>query len=97
MGRRDLRRASVGGAHSALEETAAAEVIRHYARGMRAAKGLASAIRADGHPAEPHGGPIERRYYVDFDRCLPLSGRPNLVQKMAKLRQRQKEGDVENR
>lgn len=175
--------------HTAPDETAAAEVIRQYARGMRAAKGLASAIRSDGHAAEPHGGPMaypmlllpaaiaaglgelgkhgslinrtlgsnfrlacvltdvplvpdapdefgaddfcqrcqactnacppqaiggdkvlvrgERRYYVDFDRCLPFFNEhqgcaiclavcpwnypgvaPNLLQKMARLRDR---------
>ena len=178
--------------HTAPEETAAAEVIRQYGRGMRAAKDLASAIRRDGHAAEPHAGPMafpllllpaaieaglgelgkhgslinrtlgsnlrlacvltdiplvpdtvdefggddfcqrcqactngcpplaisadkvlvrgERRYYVDFDRCLPFFNEhqgcaiclavcpwnypgvaPNLVQKMARLRQRRDE------
>lgn len=44
--------------HSAPRETAAAEVIRQYGRGIRAAKSLASAIRLDGHAADPHGGPM---------------------------------------
>lgn len=42
---------------TAPAETAAAEVIRQYARGIRAAKGLAAAIRREGHDAAPHGGP----------------------------------------
>ena len=43
---------------TAPEERAAAEVIRQYARGIRAAKGVAAAIRARGHDAVPHGGPM---------------------------------------
>ncbi|HEY0779119.1 MAG TPA: 4Fe-4S dicluster domain-containing protein [Gemmatirosa sp.] len=43
---------------TAPEEAAAAEVIRQYARGIRAAKGVASMIRAQGHDAVPHGGPM---------------------------------------
>lgn len=43
---------------TAPAETAAAEVIRQYARGIRAAKGLAGAIRRRGHDATPHGGPM---------------------------------------
>ena len=43
---------------TAPEERAAAEVIRQYARGIRAAKGVAGAIRASGHDAVPHGGPM---------------------------------------
>jgi epoxyqueuosine reductase QueG len=43
---------------TAPEATAAAEVIRQYARGNQAAKGLASWIREHGHDAIPHGGPI---------------------------------------
>lgn len=43
---------------TAPAETAAAEVIRQYARGIRAAKGLANAIRRDGHDAAAHGGPM---------------------------------------
>lgn len=39
-------------------ETAAAEVIRQYARGIRAAKGLASEFLLRGHDAVPHGGPM---------------------------------------
>lgn len=39
-------------------ERAAAEVIRQYARGIRAAKGVAAAVRAEGHDAVPHGGPM---------------------------------------
>ncbi len=37
---------------------AAAEVVRQYARGNQAAKGLASWIRERGHDALPHGGPM---------------------------------------
>lgn len=37
---------------------AAAEVVRQYARGNQAAKGLASWIRERGHEAVPHGGPM---------------------------------------
>ena len=43
---------------TAPEDPAAAEVIRQYARGMLAAKGLASFIRARGHDASPQGGPM---------------------------------------
>lgn len=43
---------------TAPAETAAAEVIRQYGRGIRAAKGVAAAIRRDGHDATPHGGPM---------------------------------------
>jgi ferredoxin len=42
----------------APEDTAAAEVIRQYARGNRAAKAVASALRSAGHEAVPHGGPM---------------------------------------
>lgn len=43
---------------TAPEETAAAEVIRQYGRGIRVAKQVANAIRHDGHDATPHGGPM---------------------------------------
>jgi epoxyqueuosine reductase QueG len=43
---------------TAPEATAAAEVIRQYARGNQVAKGLASWIREHGHDAIPHGGPM---------------------------------------
>ena len=43
---------------TAPEERAAAEVIRQYGRGIRAAKGVAAAIRQLGHDAVPHGGPM---------------------------------------
>jgi epoxyqueuosine reductase len=43
---------------TAPEETAAADVIRQYARGMIAAKQLAAFIRARGHDATPLGGPM---------------------------------------
>lgn len=43
---------------TAPEERAAAEVIRQYGRGIRAAKGVAASIRALGHDATPHGGPM---------------------------------------
>lgn len=43
---------------TAPEDTAAAEVIRQYGRGIKAAKGLASAIRREGHDAMPQGGPM---------------------------------------
>jgi len=43
---------------AAPEEAAAAEVIRQYARGNRIAKALASWLRAQGHDAVPHGGPL---------------------------------------
>lgn len=42
----------------APEERAAAEVSRQYGRGIRAAKGIANALRAQGWPAEAHGGPM---------------------------------------
>jgi epoxyqueuosine reductase QueG len=43
---------------TAPEPTAAAEVVRQYARGNRIAKAVASAIRQAGHDAVPHGGPL---------------------------------------
>jgi epoxyqueuosine reductase len=43
---------------TAPKETAAAEVIRQYARGIRAAKALAGFMRGQGHDASPHGGPM---------------------------------------
>ena len=43
---------------TAPEAAAAAEVVRQYARGNQAAKGLASWIREQGHGAQPHGGPM---------------------------------------
>ena len=43
---------------TAPEETAAAEVIRQYARGMRVAKAVAGFIRQLGHDATPQGGPL---------------------------------------
>ncbi|GJG85775.1 hypothetical protein tb265_09560 [Gemmatimonadetes bacterium T265] len=43
---------------TAPAEAAAAEVIRQYARGIRAAKGVAGALRRQGHDAVPHGGPM---------------------------------------
>lgn len=43
---------------TAPDERAAAEVILQYARGVRTAKALANVIRADGHDAVPHGGPM---------------------------------------
>lgn len=43
---------------TAPADTAAAEVILQYARGMKVAKGLAGAIRARGHDATPLGGPM---------------------------------------
>lgn len=43
---------------TAPEDTAAAEVIRQYGRGISVAKGIASAIRREGHDAVPHGGPM---------------------------------------
>jgi epoxyqueuosine reductase len=43
---------------TAPEDTAAAEVIRQYARGMRVAKAVAARIRERGHAAEPLGGPM---------------------------------------
>ena len=42
----------------APEDSAAAEVVRQYARGNRAAKAVASALRSAGHDAVPHGGPM---------------------------------------
>lgn len=42
----------------APDPVAAAEVIRQYARGNQAAKGVASWIRSHGHEALPHGGPM---------------------------------------
>lgn len=43
---------------TAPEPAAAAEVIRQYARGNKVAKDVASWIRARGHDAVPHGGPL---------------------------------------
>lgn len=43
---------------TAPEDTAAAEVIRQYGRGIRAAKGVATFLRERGHDAEAHGGPM---------------------------------------
>jgi len=43
---------------TAPRDEAAAEVIRQYGRGIRAAKGLASFIHERGHAASPHGGPL---------------------------------------
>jgi Pyruvate/2-oxoacid:ferredoxin oxidoreductase delta subunit len=43
---------------TAPEETAAAEVILQYARGIRVAKAVAAFIRSQGHDASPHGGPM---------------------------------------
>jgi ferredoxin len=43
---------------TAPQAIAAAEVIRQYARGNQAAKGLASWIRECGHDAIAHGGPM---------------------------------------
>ncbi len=43
---------------TAPEDAAAAEVIRQYGRGIRAAKGLATFLRERGHDASPHGGPM---------------------------------------
>jgi ferredoxin len=42
----------------APQEPALVEVTRQYARGTRAAKALASFLRAQGHEAVPHGGPM---------------------------------------
>lgn len=42
----------------APEDVAAAEVVRQYARGNRAAKAVASSLRSAGHEALPHGGPM---------------------------------------
>lgn len=43
---------------TAPAETAAAEVIRQYGRGIRVAKETAAYIRNLGHDAVPHGGPM---------------------------------------
>jgi epoxyqueuosine reductase QueG len=43
---------------TAPEDIAAAEVIHQYARGNRIAKAVASRLRAEGHDAVPHGGPM---------------------------------------
>ncbi len=43
---------------TAPKETAAAEVIRQYGRGVRVVKAIANAIRREGHAAEPLGGPM---------------------------------------
>jgi Pyruvate/2-oxoacid:ferredoxin oxidoreductase delta subunit len=43
---------------TAPEPPAAAEVVRQYGRGNRAARGLASWLRAHGEDAVPHGGPM---------------------------------------
>jgi epoxyqueuosine reductase len=43
---------------AAPAEASAAEVIRQYARGIRAAKRLAGFLRSQGHDAHPHGGPM---------------------------------------
>ncbi len=43
---------------TAPAETAAAEVIHQYARGIRAAKRVAGFLRARGHDAHAHGGPM---------------------------------------
>lgn len=43
---------------TAPEAPAAAEVVRQYARGNQASRGLASWIRSQGHEARPHGGPM---------------------------------------
>ena len=43
---------------SAPADTAAAEVIRQYGRGIRVAKETAAHIRNLGHDAVPHGGPM---------------------------------------
>jgi len=47
-----------GAMATAPEPTAAAEVVRQYGRGNLIAKRVASAIRAIGHEAVPHGGPL---------------------------------------
>ncbi len=44
--------------HTAPAETAAAEVIRQYGRGIRVAKETAAYLRNSGHDAVPHGGPM---------------------------------------
>ena len=43
---------------TAPADTAAAEVIRQYGRGIRVAKRLAGFLRERGHDASPHGGPL---------------------------------------
>ena len=43
---------------TAPADTAAAEVIRQYGRGITVAKGVASFLREQGHDASPHGGPL---------------------------------------
>jgi epoxyqueuosine reductase len=43
---------------TAPADTAAAEVIRQYGRGIRVAKSVASFLREQGHDASPHGGPL---------------------------------------
>ena len=43
---------------TAPADTAAAEVIRQYGRGITVAKGVASFLREQGHDATPHGGPL---------------------------------------
>ena len=43
---------------TAPADTAAAEVIRQYGRGIRVAKRLAGFLRERGHDAAPHGGPL---------------------------------------
>lgn len=43
---------------TAPDETAAAEVIKQYARGLRVAKSVAGVLRGKGHEAKPHGGPM---------------------------------------
>lgn len=43
---------------TAPQPPAAAEVVRQYGRGTLIAKTVASAIRAQGHDAVPHGGPL---------------------------------------
>jgi Pyruvate/2-oxoacid:ferredoxin oxidoreductase delta subunit len=43
---------------TAPEEASVAEVVTQYARGNRAARAVASWLRAQGHEAHPHGGPM---------------------------------------
>lgn len=43
---------------TAPADTAAAEVIRQYGRGIRVAKSVAGFLREQGHDASPHGGPL---------------------------------------
>ncbi len=43
---------------TAPADTAAAEVIRQYGRGIRVAKDVAGTILREGHDAVPHGGPM---------------------------------------